>query len=139
MPKEAPPNGGAPLVGVPMGPWRRVSEMQAKLHRWAAADPGRRFDDLYNFVHDPATLIVAFERVAGNTGSRTAGVDGLTVADVEEQIGAPGFLDDLRVQLKTGTFRPLPVRERKIPKPGGSGKLRKLGIPTEAAYCRIVQ
>jgi len=27
---------------------------------WAAADPGRRFDDLFNFVHDPATLMVAF-------------------------------------------------------------------------------
>jgi RNA-directed DNA polymerase len=40
--------------------------MQAKLHRWAAADPGRRFDDLFNFVHDPATLMVAFARVAGN-------------------------------------------------------------------------
>jgi len=120
-----------------MGPRRRVSEMQAKLHRWAAADPGRRFDDLFNFVHDPATLIVAFDRVAGNTGSRTAGVDGLTVADVEEQVGVPGFLDDLRAQLKAGTFRPLPVRERKIPKPGGSGKVRSLGIPTVAD--RVVQ
>ncbi|MCY7289793.1 MAG: group II intron reverse transcriptase/maturase [Cryobacterium sp.] len=88
-------------------------------------------------MHDPATLIVAFDRVAGNTGSRTAGVDGLTVAHVEEQIGRPGFLDDLRAQLKAGTFRPLPVRERKIPKPGGSGKLRKLGIPTVAD--RVVQ
>lgn len=46
---------------------------------------------------------------------------------------APGFLDDLRISLKDGLFRPLPVRERKIPKPGGSGKLRSLGIPTEAA------
>jgi RNA-directed DNA polymerase len=34
-------------------------------------------------------------------------------------------------------FRPLPVRERKIPKPGGSGKLRKLGIPVIAD--RVVQ
>jgi RNA-directed DNA polymerase len=137
MPKDAPPNGGALPSGVPMGPRRRVSEMQAKLHRWAAADPGRRFDDLFNFVHDPGTLIVAFDRVAGNTGSRTAGVDGLTVADVEEQIGVPGFLDDLRAQLKAGTFRPLPVRERKIPKPGGSGKVRSLGIPTDPAYGEV--
>ncbi len=111
--------------------------MQAKLHRWAAADPGRRFDDLFNFVHDPATLLVAFDRVAGNTGARTAGVDGLRVADVEAQIGVPGFLDDLRARLKQGTFRPLPVRERKIPKPGGSGKVRSLGIPTVAD--RVVQ
>ena len=73
MPKDAPPNGGASPVGTPMGSGRRVSEMQAKLHRWAVADPGRRFDDLFNFVHDPATLIVALDRVAGNTGSRTAG------------------------------------------------------------------
>jgi RNA-directed DNA polymerase len=88
-------------------------------------------------VHDPATLVVAYDRVAGNTGSRTAGVDGLTVADVEQQLGVPGFLDDLRAQLKAGTFRPLPVRERKIPKPGGSGKLRSLGIPAVAD--RVVQ
>jgi hypothetical protein len=27
-----------------------------------------RMDDLFNFVPDPATLIVAFDRVAGNTG-----------------------------------------------------------------------
>jgi len=137
MPKDAPPNGGAPAEDGPVGPRRRVSEMQAKLHRWAAADPGRRFDDLFNFVHDPATLIVAFERVAGNTGSRTPGVDGLTVADVEEVIGVPGFLDDLRARVKAGTFAPLPVRERKIPKPGGSGKVRSLGIPTVAD--RVVQ
>ncbi|MEU8364538.1 hypothetical protein AB0C27_51840 [Nonomuraea sp. NPDC048882] len=45
--------------------------MQAKLHRWAAADPGRRFEDLFNFVHDPATLLMAFDRVAGNRGGRT--------------------------------------------------------------------
>ncbi len=137
MPKDAPPNGGAPPEDGPIGPRRRVSEMQAKLHRWAAADPDRRFDDLFNFVHDPATLIVAFDRVAGNTGSRTAGVDGLTVADVEEQVGVPGFLEDLRARLRAGTFRPLPVRERKIPKPGGSGKVRSLGIPTVAD--RVVQ
>ena len=40
-------------------------------------------------------------------------------------------------QIKTGAFRPLPVRERKIPKPGGSGKVRKLGIPVIAD--RVVQ
>ncbi|MFD1658230.1 group II intron reverse transcriptase/maturase, partial [Streptomyces caeni] len=111
--------------------------MQTKLHRWAAADPGRRFDDLFNFVYDPATLVMAFDRVAGNQGANTPGVDGLTVVGVEEWIGVPGFLDDLRTALKDGSFRPLPVRERKIPKPGGSGKVRKLGIPALAD--RVVQ
>ncbi|HUZ37140.1 MAG TPA: reverse transcriptase domain-containing protein, partial [Streptosporangiaceae bacterium] len=132
MPKDALVNASAPAAGAPQGSWSRVSEMQAKLHRWAAAGPGRRFDDLFNLVHDPATLIVAFDRVAGNQGARTAGVDGLTAFDVEERIGVPGFLDGLRSDLKSGVFRPLPVRERKIPKPGGSGKVRSLGIPTVA-------
>jgi len=54
--------------------------MQTKLHHWAAADRGRRFDDLVNFVCDPATLFVAFDRVAGNAGANTPGVDGWTVA-----------------------------------------------------------
>ena len=131
MPQDAPLNGGA-RDPVPEGPWSRVAGMQAKLHRWAAADPGRRFDDLFNFVHDPATLYVAYCRVEGNRGANTPGVDGLTVRLVGERIGVQEFLDDLRDQLKAGTFRPLPVRQRLIPKPGGSGKLRKLGIPAVA-------
>ncbi|MGB8381985.1 MAG: hypothetical protein WCG47_12205 [Dermatophilaceae bacterium] len=116
-----------------VGPRRRVSEMQAKLHRWAAADPGRRFDDLFNLVHDPATLIVAWDRVATNQGAKTAGSDGWTVTRIEAEVGVSGFLDDLHAQIKSGQFRPQPVRERKIPKPGGSGKVRRLGIPTDLA------
>jgi RNA-directed DNA polymerase len=129
MPEDAPLNGGALADAAPRGHGRRVSEMQAKLHRWAAADPGRRFDDLYNFVHDPATLQIAWDRVAGNKGARTPGVDGVTVAYIESEIGVPAFLDGVREQLKARTWQPLPVRERKIAKPGGSGKLRSLGIP----------
>ena len=89
MPQDAPPNGSAPDPA--SGPWSRVAGMQAKLHRWAAADPGRRFEDLFNFVHDPATLIVAFDRVAGNQGANTPGVDGVTAAYVGEVVGVPGF------------------------------------------------
>jgi RNA-directed DNA polymerase len=137
MPRGAPVNTGAASGQALSGSGLRVSEMQAKLHRWAVADDGRRFDDLFNLVHDPATLRAAFDRVAGNQGARAPGVDGLTVADVEREIGIPGFLEDLRAALKAGLFRPLPVRERLIPKPGGSGKVRKLGIATVAD--RVVQ
>ena len=55
----------------------RVLEIQAKLHQWASNDPGRCFDDLYNLVCDPAFLVVAWERVRGNKGARSAGVDGV--------------------------------------------------------------
>jgi RNA-directed DNA polymerase len=110
--------------------------MPAKLHR-RTGDRSRRFDDLFNLVHHPAMLLMAFVRVAGNRGARTPGVDGLTVADVEENLGVSGFLGDLRAGLKTGTFRPLPVRERAIPRSGGLGKVRRWGIPTVAN--RVVQ
>jgi RNA-directed DNA polymerase len=56
----------------------RVLEIQSKLHRWAAADSGRRFDDLFNLVADPAFLMVAWDRVRFNKGARSAGVDGQT-------------------------------------------------------------
>lgn len=136
MPQDASVNTDAPNPTV-KGPRARVSEMQAKLHRWAAADTGRRFDDLFNLVHDPATLLAAWSRVASNTGARTAGSDGLTVARIEAQMGVEVFLEDIRQALKDGSFRPQRVRERKIPKPGGSGKVRSLGIPTVAD--RVVQ
>ena len=104
--------------------------MQAKLHRWAAADPGRRFDDLFNFVHDPATLYVAYCRVEGNRGANTPAWTA-TFRLVEDRIGVQEFLDDLRAQLKAGTFRPLPVRQRLIPK-RRIGEAEETGIPAVA-------
>src|ERR1700728_585210 len=136
MPQAAPLNGSAPDLA-PQGNWARVAGMQAKLHRWAAADPDRRFDDLFNLVHDPATLLAAFARVAGNQRANTPGVDGVTAAWVGKTVGVPGVPGDVRAVVKDDSFRPLPVRERLIPKPGGSGKLRKLGIPVIAD--RVVQ
>jgi RNA-directed DNA polymerase len=57
---------------------RRVREIQTKLHRWAGDDAHRRFDDLFNLVCDPAFLLVAWDRVRGNKGAGTAGMDGQT-------------------------------------------------------------
>jgi len=70
---------------VPSTPWpsifaaeRRVLDHQLKLHRWARNEPARRFDDVFNLICDRATLLVAWERVSGNRGARTAGVDAVT-------------------------------------------------------------
>ena len=103
--------------------------MQAKLHRWAAADPGRRFDDLFNFVYDPATLMVAYARVAGNRGANTPGVDGMTVAWVEERVGVPGFLDDLRAQLKDGHVRAAAGAGTQDPQAGRVGEAAQARYP----------
>jgi RNA-directed DNA polymerase len=105
--------------------------MQLKLHRWAGDDPARRFGDLFNLVCDPAFLVHAWQRVAGNAGARTPGVDRATVATIVSTVGVDEFLHEIRDQLRSRTFRPVEVRQVMIPK--ASGKLRKLGIPTEAA------
>ncbi|WP_326654933.1 reverse transcriptase domain-containing protein [Streptomyces sp. NBC_01750] len=115
---------------------RRVLEMQTKLYCWATDDRGRRFDDLFNLVADPAFLLVAWGRVRGNRGARSAGVDGQTARSVEDGQGVGVFLDEVRSDMKGRAFRPLPVRERMIPKPG-TAKRRRLGIPT--VRDRVVQ
>ncbi|MEV0485461.1 group II intron reverse transcriptase/maturase [Streptomyces sp. NPDC050508] len=107
---------------------RRVLKIQTKLHRWARDDPHRRFDDLFNLVADPGFLLVAWDRVQGNKGARTAGVDGRTASSIALWVGVEEFLDVLRSQIKDRSFQPMPVRERMIPKSGG--KLRRLGIAT---------
>ncbi len=111
----------------------RVLVMQTKLHNRAKADSGRRFDDLFNLVHDPAFLVVAWRRVRGNKGARTAGVDGVTPRSIGPR--AAELLAKLRAELKARRFIPKRVREKAIPK--ASGKIRRLGIPTTAD--RVVQ
>lgn len=112
-----------------------VRRMQVKLHRWASDDDARRFGDLHNLVYDPAFLVAAWQRVRGNVGARTPGVDKATVADIESRVGVEVFLGRVRDEVKSRAFRPVPVRQVMIPK--ASGKLRKLGIPTVAD--RVVQ
>lgn len=114
--------------------WWRVRKIQIKLHQWANDDPDRRFNDLYNLVCDPAVLVVAWERVRGNRGARSAGIDGVKPRSIV--FGSDAFLAGLRDDLKARRFVPLPVRERMIPKPGTT-KRRMLGIPT--ARDRTVQ
>jgi len=113
----------------------RVLKIQTKLHQWASDDPDRRFDDLYNLVYDPAVLVHAWQRVQGNRGARSAGVDGQTAYYIRAIRGEQAFLSELRDDLKARRFQPDPVREVMIPKAGG--KRRRLGIAT--VRDRVVQ
>jgi group II intron reverse transcriptase/maturase len=61
-------------------------------------------------------------------------VDGETVDAIESR-GVEEFLRELMEELKTGTYRPRPVRREYIPKP--DGRLRPLGIP--CVRDRVVQ
>ncbi|MFE2721490.1 group II intron reverse transcriptase/maturase [Kitasatospora sp. NPDC059327] len=126
--------GASEFDDVLFGAELRVREIQTKLHRWALDDGHRRFDDLFNLVCDPAFLVVAWARVRSNKGARTAGVDGHSAHWIEAA-GVEKFLARLRFSLRDRSFRPLPVRERLIPK--SDGKKRHLGIATVTD--RVVQ
>jgi RNA-directed DNA polymerase len=126
MTRRSTPNGDVPWPELTQAR-TRVLEHQRKLHRWACAGPQRRFGDVFNLICDRATLVVAWERVASNQGASTAGVDAMTRHAVERR-GVDLFLTELRASLRSGEFRPQPVRQTTIPK--ASGKLRYLGIPT---------
>jgi len=127
-------NSDAPLPE-PKLAGERVLGIQRKLHKWAQDDQDRRFSDLHNLVCDPATLLVAWQRVRTNRGSRSAGVDGETAYYVEKVLGVEQFLAGLREELRAGSFQPDAVKQRTIPKRGG--KLRYLGIAT--VRDRVVQ
>ena len=126
-------------AGVPW-PMSEVASVRVLEHLDQAATPAHltirvAVSVTYSLVHDPATVGVAWDRVRRNRGARTGGIDGQTVRSIEARHGTAEFLEQLRADLKARTFRPLPVRERTIPKRGG--KLRRLGIPT--VRDRVVQ
>lgn len=103
-----------------------------KLGEKAQAEPRFRFYALYDKVHRWDVLSESWCRVRANGG--TCGVDGQTIADVEEQ-GVDEFLLAIQEELKTGSYRSQAVRRQYIPKP--DGRQRPLGIPS--VRDRVVQ
>ncbi|UEX77310.1 group II intron reverse transcriptase/maturase [Sediminicurvatus halobius] len=69
-------------------------------------------------------LMAAYRRVVRNKGA--AGIDGVTVDELWAYCQA--HWPSIRERLLEGRYRPSPVREVRIPKPGGGS--RALGIPT---------
>lgn len=110
----------------------KVRQLQNKLYLTAKKCSSRRFHALYDKVYRDDVLYEAWKRVKANQGS--SGVDGITIEDIETN-GVNRYLTGIQLELKGGTYRPLPVRRVMIPKPDGSQ--RPLGIP--CVKDRIVQ
>jgi RNA-directed DNA polymerase len=103
----------------------KVRQLQRRLWSAAKRQPERRFHALYDRIYRRDVLWEAWRRVKRNRGA--AGIDAMTLADVEQR-GIEAFLNDLGTRLRAGTYRPVAVRRRYIPK--GTGGQRPLGIPT---------
>lgn len=101
---------------------------QRKLYARSNEQPDYVFQKLWGQVTDLRNLRNAVARVARNCGHRTAGVDGLTVRKVLAH-GVDVFVDQLRHELRSGSYRPRPVRRVLIPKAGQPREHRALGIP----------
>jgi RNA-directed DNA polymerase len=110
-----------------------IGEMQRKLSLWAEQDKEREFYGLYDLICREDWLRLAQEYVSQNAGSKTAGCDGITMSDFEEDL--EHNLRQLRDALRSETFMACPVRRVCIPK--ANGKVRPLGIPS--IRDRIVQ
>ena len=102
------------------------------LEALATGVKGGKWHSLYDKVWKPSNLMAAWKRVQANGGG--GGVDKMSIAKFSEN--AEERLAKLAEALRTGTYKPLPVRRSYIPKPGSSEK-RPLGIPT--ILDRIVQ
>ena len=113
-------------------PVDKVRRLQRRLFTSAEESPRRRFHALYDRIWRGDVLLEAWKRVRSNGGA--AGVDGETLSAIEQQ-GVSEFLADLQERLRTGRYRPHPVRRQYIPKP--DGRRRPLGIPT--VRDRVVQ
>ena len=101
-----------------------VQKLQTALHDKAKGSPNFRFYALYDKVYRKDVLAFAYACCKANGGA--AGVDGQRFEDIEEY-GVERWLDELAEELRSRTYRPLPVRRVYIPKP--DGKQRPLGVP----------
>lgn len=81
-------------------------------------------DRLMEMVLKRGNTIMAFKRVRANKGA--AGVDGMTTGQLGKYLGR--HWPKIESDLLNGTYKPLPVKRKEIPKPDGG--IRLLGIPT---------
>jgi RNA-directed DNA polymerase len=110
-----------------------LQDLRESLYDKAKAEPTWRFWGLYVHVCKMEILQEAYEMAKKNNGA--PGIDGVTFEAIEEG-GRERFLQQIKDELNTNTYRPMRVRKKEIPKDGGT-KVRILSIP--AIRDRVVQ
>lgn len=100
---------------------------------YAKSKNGESFVNLMKIISSENNIKLAYRNIKRNTGSKTAGTDKLTIADLEN-LSPEEFVSIVQKKLKW--YKPKMVKRVDIPKPG-SDKKRPLGIP--CIWDRIIQ
>lgn len=103
-----------------------LQDLSRRIYAKAKAVPSWRFWGLFVHVCKRETLHEAYALAKRNDGA--PGVDGVSFAAIEEG-GVDGFLEQIRDELVSRRYVPMPNRRKEIPKDGGR-KVRVLGIPS---------
>ena len=93
---------------------------------------GHKFSNLFEIIASNENIKLAYRNIKRNKGSKTAGVDGLTIKNVKK-LSEEKFLEIIKKKL--AWYSPKAVKRVEIPK--HDGRKRTLGIPT--LMDRIVQ
>ena len=104
----------------------KLQDLRRRIYGKAKAESSWRFWGLYVHVCKLETLHEAYKMAKKNNGA--PGIDGVTFSAIEEG-GLGNFLEQIRDELVSRTYRPLRARKVGIPKDGGN-KVRTLSIPT---------
>mgnify|MGYP000683059799 CR=1 FL=1 len=100
---------------------------------YAQSKNGNNFYKLLEIIGSEQNICLAYRNLKSNSGSKTAGTDGMTIDDIK-QLSNAEIVATVRESLSS--YRPKSVRRVLIPK-AGSDKMRPLGIP--CIWDRLVQ
>src|ERR671925_483109 len=93
-----------------------VQDLRRSLYVKAKAEPAWRFWGVYVHVCKLETLREAYRLAKENNGA--PGIDGVSFGAIEGS-GVEEFLEQIRGELMSRTYRPMRVRKKEIPKDGG--------------------
>jgi len=100
---------------------------------YAQSKNGNNFYKLLEIIGSEQNICLAYRNLKTNSGSKTAGTDGLTIDDIKH-LGDEDII--MKVRSSLDNYQPKSVRRVFIPK-SGSDKMRPLGIP--CIWDRLVQ
>jgi len=112
---------------------RPVRHHPRRLADWINPAGASKVHSLVDKVYKEKNLQLAWRKVKANGGA--GGMDGVNLKDFEADLQER--LKRLHEELRADAYRPQPVRQKMIPKPGKPDELRPLGIPT--IYDRVCQ